>query len=734
MATLILGTLGRIVGGPIGAIVGTLVGGSIDRAVLGGGRAREQGRVSNPAVQSAAYGEPIPVVVGRMRAAGNLIWTSGIREATSSSGGGKRSGPATTTYSYSASFAVGLAGRRIIGVERVWADGRLIRDANGGFVTPTVMRIHNGDADQPVDPLIAAAEGMALAPAYRGLAYAVFEGLPLADYGNRIPNLTFEIIADTGPLDMGDIISGLAGAAGFGGLLIAGQFPMLSGYIASRAGSLADSLAPLLAATDAAIVGTDPMRINGRGEAVLALPANAIDARRPADDRPPERRQRLAVDSQPACLGLAFYDTSRDYQPGLQRARRASAATVVQQSIAAAMSPAQAKALVVERLHTGQAARLRRSLRLPWRYIGLMPGTQLSLAGDPAVWCVREARFENFIVHLEVERIAASGMSTAALADGGRALVSEVEPAGETVLQVLDLPPLDGSLPTVPRLWIAGSGAASGWRRAAVLLRANGQDDFAIVGTLEPGTMIGAALTVLPDATSRRWDRFSHVDVELLSDRDWLEPRAAAAVLAGANLALLGDELLQFADVEALGPRRFRLSGLLRGRRGTEAVTGSHRIGERFVLIDSSRMLSVDLSIDLLGQSGAARPAGNGDSATAATTFTIAGNALRPLAPVHVRVRRDGGDIAVSWIRRSRAGFGWVDFVDAPLGENREAYRIDVRLDGRLVRHEEVWAPAFGYAAADRIADGDGSILDVCIAQLGATTGPGAPAVIRISL
>jgi hypothetical protein len=321
-----------------------------------------------------------------------------------------------------------------------------------------------------------------------------------------------------------------------------------------------------------------------------------------------------------------------------------------------------------------------------------------------------------------------------ALADGGRALVSAVEPAGETTLHVLDLPALDGSLPAAPRLWIAGSGAAPGWRRAAALMRATGQDDFATVGTLEPGTTVGAALTVLPDATSCRWDRFSHVDIELLSDRDWLEPRAAAAVLAGANLALIGDELLQFADVEALGPRRFRLSGLLRGRRGTEAATGLHGIGERFVLIDVTRMLPVDLPVDLLGRSGDARPAGSGDAATAETVFTIAGNAMRPLAPVHVRARRDGGDISASWIRRSRAGFGWIDFVDAPLGEAREAYRIDVRLDGRLVRQTEVETSAFVYAAADRIADGDGAILELSIAQLSAAIGPGTPAAIRITL
>jgi hypothetical protein len=739
MATLVLGTLGRIVAGPIGAIVGTLIGSGVDRAVLGGGRTREQGRISNPAVQSASYGEPIPLVVGRMRAAGNLIWTSGIREASSASGGGKRSGPATTSYSYSASFAVALAGRRIMGVERIWADGRLIRDAAGVFASPVIMRIHDGSADQPVDPLVAAAEGLGHTPAYRGLAYAVFEDLPLADYGNRIPNLTFEIVADDGPLDMGDVIARLAATADDCDLPVTGQFPTLAGYIAGRAGSLADTLAPLLAAADAAIVGSDPLVVSGRGGDVMNLPANSFDARRPPDDRPPDRCRRLAADSQPGCLELAFYDTSRDYQPGLQRARRTAAATSAQQSVAAAMSPVEAKALAVDRLHAAQAGRLRRSLRLPWRHIGLSPGSLVALAGESTVWRVREARFENFIVHLDLERNSSAAPWVAApsvvpLADGGRAFGSMVEPAGETILHVLDLPPVDGAVPAMPRLWIAGAGAATGWRRANVLLNGEGDTDFRNVGQLDGGTVIGSALTALPAGPSWCWDRFSHVDIEVLADRDWLEPRSAAAVLGGANLALLGDELVQFAHAEALAPRRFRLSGLLRGRHGTEAAVAQHGSGERFILIDTARMLTVELPLDRLGRGGLAKPAGAGDADTKPTPFVLTGNALRPLAPVHLRLRRHGGDFALSWIRRSRAGFGWLDFVDAPLGEEREIYRVEVRLDGQSVRQADVANASFVYTAAQRAADGNGTILEFAVAQLGTAIGPGAVATIGTTI
>jgi hypothetical protein len=56
-----------------------------------------------------------------------------------------------------------------------------------------------------------------------------------------------------------------------------------------------------------------------------------------------------------------------------------------------------------------------------------------------------------------------------------------------------------------------------------------------------------------------------------------------------------------------------------------------------------------------------------------------AGLALRPLAPVHGRVRRTGdGGIQISWIRRSRVDTGWRDHVDVAAGESREAWRVDL--------------------------------------------------------
>src|SRR5690606_37110297 len=76
----------------------------------------------------------------------------------------------------------------ISGIGRVWADGQ---ELDLGSVT---WRLYTGDEDQQPDSFISAREGADNAPAYRGLAYVVFERMPLAPYGNRLPQLSFEVI------------------------------------------------------------------------------------------------------------------------------------------------------------------------------------------------------------------------------------------------------------------------------------------------------------------------------------------------------------------------------------------------------------------------------------------------------------------------------------------------------------------------------------------------------------
>jgi hypothetical protein len=151
-----------------------------------------------------------------------------------------------------------------------------------------------------------------------------------------------------------------------------------------------------------------------------------------------------------------------------------------------------------------------------------------------------------------------------------------------------------------------------------------------------------------------------------------------AGLDAGLNLALIGEELIQFGEAEPLGGNRWRLKHLWRGRRGTEDATGAAAAGDRFVLIDPATLATRD-AIAGIGTAvavlGTAPSDGDGVEAQAVLT----GASVLPLAPVHLRIETGAeGAAMLRWTRRSRAGWRWQDGVDVPLGEEAERYRVRI--------------------------------------------------------
>ncbi|GAM03940.1 hypothetical protein [Novosphingobium sp. MBES04] len=156
MATLVFSAAGTALAGPVGGAIGSLVGRQIDGALFAS--SRQGPRLRELDATRSTYGEVLPRHYGAMRVAGSLIWATELTEHSETMGTGKGS-PSLSSYTYSASFAVALASRPIEGIGRIWADGKLLRGAQGDLKAGGTLRIHTGRGDQPLDPLLASAEG-----------------------------------------------------------------------------------------------------------------------------------------------------------------------------------------------------------------------------------------------------------------------------------------------------------------------------------------------------------------------------------------------------------------------------------------------------------------------------------------------------------------------------------------------------------------------------------------------
>lgn len=235
MATLVLGAVGSAVGGAlfpgsvlgtaitgatIGGAVGSVAGALVDNTLLaplanasGETHIAKGPRLSDVQLGASSEGAPLPRLYGRARLAGQLIWATRFKEEVtvtsqttgggqvrsggknlfgSSGGSAQRTAPTQTVktieYSYFANAAYAICEGPITRIGRIWADGKELKQSD------FTIRVYSGSESQSRDGLIAAKQGGAdRVPAYRGTAYVVFERMALERFGNRLPQLTFEV-------------------------------------------------------------------------------------------------------------------------------------------------------------------------------------------------------------------------------------------------------------------------------------------------------------------------------------------------------------------------------------------------------------------------------------------------------------------------------------------------------------------------------------------------------------
>lgn len=499
-----------------------------------------------------------------------------------------------------------------------------------------------------------------------------------------------------------------------------GPTPALTGYAASG-----DSIRGALEA----LADVVPLSLSDDGERLLLTAEPDAPVTIAADDEGARAGQaggrsefeRRAAGNVPDEVAIAYHDVARDYQTGLQRASLGSAGQRPdRRALPAVLNAESAKALAERRLAAHGAGRETATLHLGWRGSALRPGMHLSLDGRPGLWKIRRWALEHMVVRLELVRVPSAPLPAAVVANPDRPIGHPDLAHGPTTLHLLDLPLIGLEAIDAPRLFALAAGVEPGWRQAELAVSYDVGASWAAAGRTAVAATMGTAETILGTGQSALTDENGSIVIALLNDAMWLEGRSEAALVRGANLALLGDELIQFGNVESLGERRFRLSRLLRGRLGTEWAMAAHGPDEAFMLIGAESMRAVDPPLAALGGEARMLAAGIGDGPDGVLALrTISGEAVRPPSPVHLAAETlANGDISLSWVRRSRRGWVWLDGGDVPLGEESEAYRLSVRGDG-FERSVTLAEPRYLYTAAEQAADGATGTLVIEVAQLG---------------
>lgn len=439
----------------------------------------------------------------------------------------------------------------------------------------------------------------------------------------------------------------------------------------------------------------------------------------------------------PAQIALTYTNIDNDYQTDTQYSDRlltgmdsTSAITVP-----CGFTATEAKAIVDAMLQSGAASALSTTLALGLEYSKLEAGDVVTVTGEDA---------STYRLRLTKKTDAAGVLTFAAVADDASVLLqdgttSDATP-GQTVvratpatsLEVLDIPLLR-DVDDLPGHYVAITGNGAGWANAGLFYSA---DDLAynLQTTLADQAPLGTASTVLGTwAGGDVFDEGSTVTVT--TGQQELASLTRDEILASqsANAALVGDEVIQYRDATLVSAGVYKLSGLLRGRRGTGWAVGTHATGERFVGLSTSGVRFMALDSSELGRERFYKAASAGQrlSAVTAESLTPAGINQKPFAPVDLRANRDASDTVLTWIRRTRLStrIGGALAQSIPLGETTEAYEVEVWTSGFSVLKRTISAstPTATYTSAQQTTDFGGAqtTLYLRVYQISAEVGRG---------
>jgi len=451
------------------------------------------------------------------------------------------------------------------------------------------------------------------------------------------------------------------------------------------------------------------------------------------DDRGPVQRKLHEIMEQPARVEIAYRDPMLDYQVAMASAGKADGKGTENLAIAAMLEAGQVKGLAEDWLQAHRAARRTISFELPWKHAALKVGSRIRLDGSMPVKDYLVTSIEDGATR----RVEAKGLPRHVLhADRAglpaSAATATVAVFGRPRFHLCDLPMWPGAENPLDQLRVAAF--ARPWAGASV--HASPEDTgFEARAALPDRAVMGRLAETLPGGVSGRLLGNAGLVVDL--DFGELRSTTLPQLFNGANSALLASpdgqwEILQFLHAEEVAADRWRLSGLLRGQCGTEREALQPREkGTPFILLDGAVMpaglKARETGLALHWRIGAA---GQDFSERYFSMVTMTGGirALEPLEPVHLSGRADEqGNLHIAWIRRGRIDADSWLAAEIPLGEEREAYRIEIRSSGKLIRSAEVARPEWLYPAALRLADFGSlaSAVDFSVAMISSAAGAG---------
>lgn len=559
--------------------------------------------------------------------------------------------------------------------------------------------------------------------------FTVINEIPVTEVGDLISlgeglisvaDGIISLVQPTGPILLSEVVADISERCGLMAYDVDELDDLVDGYVVAHQTTGRSMLEPLQSVYYWDPVESDDIVkcVKRNKSTLIIIPEDDLAAHTEGEDLPALLPSVRAQDVDlPGIVNTVYLAIDTDYQNGTQISRRmvTNSLETVTLELPIVLSDAKGKQVADAILFNTHLERTSYSFSTTRKYAKYEPcdiiethGKKLRLtkkveAGGIIKW---EA---TGVLGAVFEQDAPTMTGTGAAAPSAGFIPPTIPTPLRTSLQLLDIPLLPGAADTFGAYAVMGGATTGSWPGATLYKSLDGGLTYSSIATdITPDTW-GSTVGALGDFLGGNvFDEISVLPVVMLSGE--LSSATELSVLNGGNAAVIGNEIVQFKNAILTAERTYELSGLLRGRLGTEWAMSTHATSERFVLLAAGlTFISGSLSEVNISRKYKAVTLGQTLASTTAVDFTNTGVVLKPYSPVQLGGgSNDVGDTTLNWVRRTRIDGGWVDGSDVPLGEASERYVIQIwdstysqvaRIDSTLT------AQTFIYTSAMQVAD-----------------------------
>ena len=605
-----------------------------------------------------------------------------------------------------------------------------------------------GTETQLADPTIQSYEGVANTPAFRGVTYVVLHNLQLAEFGNTLPQITFDVEESNGSRTLASAVSKILSRSGRPSTDwdVTGLTGNIRGYNIRGAQTIVAQLRPLLLAYD---IVTQERRgkiyFSKRASIARTAVASEKVTARPFGVEAKRRMQISEAQSTelPIEVNVTYIDNTNDYQNGSQSYRRFKPANALDNTLTldlnVTLSPSEAQDIARRVLWTAWANKNRVRLDLPPSELTMSESDVITLSSiDGRDWELLVSRVDrgalDYSLQLEATTEEPQTLDFVnSPAEDASYSAQQVYTTPEMTLIVADFAPFRSDEEEIPGFyWGACMFDTSQLYHGAGLYESSDGTNFALVEDVLQEARIGYATNTLnaSGVSAAYVDYKSTVNVRLYNGT--LASVTLAEMLDGANRMMIGREVIGFITATLESNGSYTLSGLLRGLYATEHQMTTHNTGEELLVLSAPGVYFRSLSVSDIDQIRYFKVVAAGGILTQFTSRQIrqSCNTLTHFPPCHVRGRKDAtsGDWTIYWIRRSRGVFRLFGTTVAPLLDDAERYDVEILNVPETVVLRTVQvnlATSFVYTNAQAIADQgvNPSVLHVRVYAVHSVTG-----------